>query len=293
MGFKERIRSGQGPLLGDGAWGTFLYEKGLKAGECPDAWNLSRPEDVKSVAEAYFNAGSDCVETNSFGATSIKLADYGLSAKARDINLRAAELSRQAAGPDRYVLASIGPTGRLLMMGDVSEDEMRESFAEQALALSDGGADALCIETMSDLREAELALEAARSVSDLPLICTFTYSRTAKQEFRTMMGVSPEEAVRLSLEKGALIVGSNCGNGMSDMMDLAVEIRSLFPDALLMFQANAGLPSLQNGKQVYSEDAAFMASFLPALRTLKAAVIGGCCGTGPEHIRAFRSALDQ
>jgi len=293
MDFKQHLTERGGTLLGDGAWGTFLYDLGLKPGDCPDAWCLSRPEDVRAVASAYIQAGSDCVETNSFGASSIKLQDYGLGHKAREINLRAAELSRSAAGPDRYVLASIGPTGKLLMMGDVSEEEMHDSFAEQALALTEGGADALCIETMSDLREAEIALQAARSVSSLPLICTFTYEKTAKNEFRSMMGILPEEAVRMSLNSGAAVVGSNCGNGISDMLALAEYLRSLFPDAHLMFQANAGLPKHQNGKQVYTEDAAFMASFIPALRALKTSIIGGCCGTGPEHIRAFRQALDQ
>ncbi len=293
MDLLNRFREQGRPLLTDGAWGTFLFQMGLKPGDCPDHWCLTHPDEVQSIAQAYFDAGSDIVETNSFGASPVKLSDYGLAEKARDINLRAVELSRAAAGRDRLVMASLGPSGKLLMMGDVSEEDLYDGFFLQAKAFADGGADAVCIETMSDLQEAELAIKAVKSACTLPVFSTWTFDRTAKGEYRTMMGNSIHEAVSLSLASGADVIGSNCGNGMAGMLDIAREIREDFPDTPFMIQANAGLPHLDNGKQVYAETPESMAAFIPELMRLGIALVGGCCGTTPETIQKFRSVIDK
>ena len=167
----EEIQKGK-KLVSDGAWGTFLQARGLQAGDCPELWNITHPDVIVEIAKSYIDAGSDMVETNSFGGSRIKLAHYGLDDRTYELNKVAAELSRKAAGDNKYVLGSIGPTGKILMMGEVSRDEMFDAFKEQAIALEDGGADAIVIETMSDLDEATLALNAARENTDLELICT-------------------------------------------------------------------------------------------------------------------------
>ena len=281
------------PLLSDGAWGTFLYEMGLSAGESADEWCLSHPSEVENIARAYIEAGSDIVETNSFGTSILRLAEYSLEDKCYEMNKRAVELSRSAAGDSKLVFASMGPSGKLLMMEDVKENEMLESFKIQAMAFQAGGADAVCVETMSDLKEADLAIRSVLENTHLPVISTFTYDKTKQGEFRTMMGVSPKEAVEMALAAGADIVGSNCGNGIEGMVEIAAEIRSSFPRVPLMIQANAGLPKLVNGKQVYDESPDIMASFIPKLISLNVNIIGGCCGTGPDHIRAFRREIDR
>jgi len=278
----------QKTLISDGAWGTLLQEKGLEPGVSPESWNINFPEKVKEVAAAYIAAGSDMVETNSFGGSRFKLDHYGLGDKVWEINKRAAEISREAAGPDKIVLGSVGPTGIMLMMGEVSEEELYEAFREQVMALHEGGIDAVCIETMTALDEAVLAVRASKENTDLEVICTMTFDKTIQGDFRTMMGVSPEQMVEELIAAGADIIGTNCGNGMENMIPIVETIRKVNPNIPILVHANAGLPHLHDGKNVFDETPEITASYIPALIKAGANIIGGCCGTTPEHIQGIR-----
>lgn len=280
-------------LVSDGAWGTFLYNKGLKPGECPESWNIERFEDVKAIAEIYISAGADMVETNSFGGSRIKLEHFGLDGRTAEINEAAARASRKAAGNDKYVIASIGPTGKMLIMEDVTERQLYDAFKEQAAALEKGGADAICIETMSDKEEAAIAVKAAKENTKCEVICTFTFEKTISGEYRTMMGVSPADAAKAAVEAGADIIGTNCGNGIERMIDIVREMRAAYPDKPILVHANAGLPVGEGGRDVYPDTPEVMASFVPELIKAGANIIGGCCGTTPEHIRAIKNAVKQ
>ncbi|MDR2232259.1 MAG: homocysteine S-methyltransferase family protein [Tannerella sp.] len=282
----DLLKSGK-ILVSDGAWGTFLHKKGLQPGECPDEWSLSHPDAVRDIAQSYIEAGADMVETNSFGASRLKLQHYGLQDKADEINEAAARLSREAAGEDKYVIASIGPTGKMLLMGDVTETEWYDCFREQAVALEKGGADAVCIETMTDADEAVQAIRAAKENTGLEVIATFTFDKTMQGEYRTMMGLTPADAADRALAAGATIIGANCGNGMERMIDIVKEIKASFPDALILVHANAGLPVTVNGVDTFPETPEMMAALVPALVAAGANIIGGCCGTTPAHIKAI------
>ncbi len=277
-------------LISDGAWGTFLYRKGLGRGQCPELWCVDRPDDVRDIASSYIAAGADMVETNSFGGTRIRLDSHGLGGRAGELNEAAARLSRAAAG-DAWVIGSIGPTGKMLVMGDVTREELRAAFGEQAEALARGGADALCIETMSDAEEAALAVRAAKEATGLEVICTFTFDKTVQGYYRTMMGLSPEDAAAAALDAGADIVGTNCGNGFAGMIEVVKAMRLAARGAPIMVQANAGLPASVDGVDVYPEGPADMAALVPALLDAGASIVGGCCGTTPEHIAAIRRAV--
>ena len=288
------LRSGR-LLVSDGAWGTLLKAKGLQAGECPDRWSLDHPREVRAIAEAYCAAGADLVETNSFGANALQLDHYGLAGRAAEISEAAARLSAgaaAAAGGERWVIASVGPTGRILMMGDVTEATLSAAFREQVAALARGGADAICIETMSDIQEALLALRAVKEQTACTAIVTFTFSRTRQGGYRTMMGVSPEAAATAMLAGGADIIGTNCGNGSEGMVEIVRAMRAVAGDAPILVQANAGLPRQVNGTDVFPETPAEMAAQVPRLVAAGASAIGGCCGTTPAHIAAIRAAVD-
>jgi 5-methyltetrahydrofolate--homocysteine methyltransferase len=288
--FKERVAQGD-ILISDGAMGTYLQAKGLKPGECMESWCISHPEVVKGIHEAYIAAGADIIETNSFGGTCYKLKPYGLVDKVKELNQAAAALARQAGAGKVYVSASVGPTGQIVEDegGDVTPQDLYEAFKEQVVALAEGGADALCIETMASLTEALQAIKAAKENTKLPVICTFTFEPGARG-FRTMMGVTPERAAREAVAAGADIVGANCGNGIVNMIEVTRQIRAAQPNTPILIQANAGTPVLEGDKTVFPETPGFMASKVPDLIKAGAQIIGGCCGTTPEHIAAIARA---
>jgi 5-methyltetrahydrofolate--homocysteine methyltransferase len=277
-------------LISDGAWGTYLQKMGLLAGECPELWSVERFDEVKCIAASYVEAGSDMVETNSFGANRFKLEHYGLADRVGEINEQAARASREAAGDDHWVIASVGPTGKMLVIEEVTEEELYEAFREQAMALEKGGADAVCIETMSDIGEAVQAIRAAKENTDLEVICTFTFEKTKQGTYRTMMGVSPADATRAAIEAGVDIAGANCGNGMERMVEVVREIREAFSDIPILVHANAGLPENIDGVDVFPETPEEMAGRVGEMIDAGANIVGGCCGTTPGHIRAMKQA---
>ena len=280
----ERIAEGR-VLISDGAWGTFLHQKGLKAEECPESWNIERPDDVLEIASSYVDAGADIVLTNSFGGSPAKLDGYGLRDKTYELNRAAAEISKKAAGNSALVLGSVGPTGKMVFMGEISEEELLEGLKEQVKGLAEGGVDGIVIETMSDLEEARIAILAAKSTSDLDVACTFTFSKTQTGEYRTMMGTGVEEFLAMAKEAGADVIGANCGNGTAGMIEIVKEIRALDPDIPVLVHANAGLPMYEDGKTVFPETPSEMATQMVDLVKAGANIVGGCCGTTPEHIK--------
>jgi 5-methyltetrahydrofolate--homocysteine methyltransferase len=286
----ELISDGK-TLVSDGAWGTFLQANGLKPGECPELWNLTRPEAVLDIAQGYIDAGADTIETNSFGGNYYKLEGFGLENQVYEINRKAAEISRKAAGDDKYVLGSIGPTGKILMMGDVTEEEIYDAFKKQAIALYDGGSDAIIIETMTAIDEASIAVRAARENTPCEIICTMTFDHLVTGEYRTMMGVSPSEMVNDLKVAGAHIVGANCSNGIEGMIRITEEIRSVDKNIPILIHANAGLPVLEGTCTIFPESPDMMATFATQLAKAGANIIGGCCGTTPAHIQRLVEVL--
>ncbi len=279
-----------GPVATDGAWGTQLQQRGLPVGACPDAWNITQPEMVEQVARAYVEAGSRVILTNTFGANRFVLARHGLDEQAAEINRAGVENSLRAASGKAAVFASIGPSGVMLMMGQVSEDELKAAFAEQARAIAEAGADGIVIETMSDPAEAALAVAAARETG-LPVVACMTFSSGAKRD-RTMTGATPEQAAEALFAAGADAIGSNCGHGIADMIDVCRRLRAA-TDRPVWIKANAGLPEIIEGETVYRQTPAEFASYAPQLVEAGVSFIGGCCGTTPEFIRAVAKAIDK
>lgn len=263
------------------------------SGPCPEAMNLERLEILEEIARRYLEAGADIIQTNTFGASPLKLAPHGLDVRAEEINRRAAEAVRNVVGGDVYVSGSCGPCGRLLKpLGDVEADEVRESFTQQMKALTEAGVDVICVETMTDLAEAAVAVEAAKSVApEVPVMATMTFDPTPRGFF-TMMGVSVEKAAEGLKAAGADIVGSNCGNGIVGMIEVARQFRDC-TDLPVIIQSNAGLPEMKGEELVYSETPEFMAEKAQALVDMGVSIIGGCCGTTPDHIRALRKMVDS
>ncbi|MCB0731470.1 MAG: homocysteine S-methyltransferase family protein [Ignavibacteriae bacterium] len=282
----EKINQGK-VLVSDGAWGTFLHQSGLQPGECPELWNVTNPDAVFKIAKSYVDAGADMILTNTFGGSPSKLKHYGLDDRTYELNKVGAEISRKAAGDDKLVLGSIGPTGVILMMGEVSEEELFEGFKIQAKGLADGGVDAIVVETMSAIDEAVLAIKAAKEVCDLEVLCTFTFEKTVDGKYKTMMGITPTQMLEAVKEAGASIIGANCGNGFENMIDIVKEFRNVDKLTPVLIHANAGKPILEEGKTVFPETPEIMVSRVDELISCGANIIGGCCGTTPAHISAL------
>jgi 5-methyltetrahydrofolate--homocysteine methyltransferase len=275
-------------LVLDGAMGTMLQERGLKAGQSPEEMNLTMPGVVEGVHREYLEAGADILVTNTFGGSSAKLSHYGLGEKLYEVNARAVTIARQVAGEDAYVAASMGPTGRFVEpVGDASFDEMTAIFREQARPLIEAGADLITLETFLDIKEARAAVIAIREISsDIPVIAMLTFDDNG----RSVLG-TPPEAAAITLEAvGANVVGSNCGLGVDGIYGILSAMRRVTRLPLIS-QANAGLPFLKDGKTIFPGTPEEMTAYHERMLELGVRIIGGCCGTTPAHIRAIREAL--
>jgi len=281
----------RGPVLTDGAWGTQLQARGLFPGEFPDSWNLTHADRVAQVAEAYVAAGSQVILTNTFGANRLRLTEAGLADRVAEINAAGVRISKASAGSRAYVFASMGPSGRMLVTGDVTADELAAIFREQASALATAGADALVIETMADLEEAKLAVAVAKETG-LPVVASMVFG-FGKDKDRTMMGTTPEQAAAGLVAAGADVVGANCGQGIEGFVKICARLRDAADSRPVWIKANAGLPKMLDGRAFYPTTPGEFASYLPALLEAGAGFIGGCCGTSPEFITELRRQLDH
>ncbi len=288
-GLRERLQSGV--IVGDGGWGTMLAERGLPAGAAPERWTLEHPEVIAEIARAYVDAGAELITTNTFGGSPIRLAQHRLENEFEAINRRGVEVVREAIGRRALVSASMGPSGRLLApLGDAEPEEVERGFAAQARVLVDAGADIICIETMTDLQEATLAVRAVRSASaTIPIIATMTFDITPRGPF-TMMGVSVAQAAGGLIAAGADVIGANCGGGVAEMIAVAHAFLASTSSPIAI-QPNAGLPVKKGGTLVYPASPEEFAAALTPLASRGIRLLGGCCGTTPDHIRALRSGV--
>ena len=280
----------KGPVLIDGAWGTQLQSQGLPSGEGSDPWNLTHPEAVEAVARSYVEAGSQIILTNTFQASRYPLERSGFADQVYEINRAGAAISKKAAQGSAWVFASMGPTGKMVMMGEVSEEDLFEAFREQVKGLLEGGADAIVIETMGDPVEAKVAVRAAKE-SGLPVVACMCFD-SGKNHDRTLMGTTPEQAVEELTSAGADVVGANCGQGIEDYLAICERFRAA-TDLPIWIKANAGLPEIVDGQAVYTTSPSQFAATIPKMIQAGANFVGGCCGTTPEFIRASAEILEK
>ncbi len=287
----KRLKDGE-ILVADGAMGTMLFDFGLKPGEPPESFNLTRPEVLEEIASLYLDAGAEIIQTNTFGASPLRLSLYSMDDKTEEISKNAVLAVRKVVGDGAYISASCGPSGKLLKpYGEVEPEEIYNSFERQIKALISAGVDAICVETMTDLREAELATRAAKAVSPpTPVMATMTFDPTPRG-FYTVMGTSIEDAAQELKQAGADIIGSNCGNGIENMIRIGKEFKK-YSTLPIIIQSNAGIPEMQGDKPTYPETPEFMTEKAKELVSMGVSIIGGCCGTTPEHIRAIRKMVD-
>jgi len=287
----ERIRRGE-PLVFDGGYGTMLFAAGLVDGACPELWNDTHPEIIRGIHRAYFDAGSDFVETNTFGGTRLKLGAYKMPERTRELNERGARLAREVCPPSGYVAGSIGPTSHIVEpYGDVTEQELYENFKEQAEALAEGGVDLFAVETMMYPEEALAAIRACRDATGLPVMATmfFQYEDLHDRD-RTMWGESPAEVAQKLLAGGGDAVGMNCGRGPDRAIVIVREMRAV-SQAPLVAYPNAGLPITTGDTVTYELGPEAMARDYPALLDAGATIVGSCCGSTPEHIRLISEVV--
>lgn len=280
------------PVLADGAMGTMLFAAGLQFGDPPEVWNLTASEVVRRVHRGYLDAGSQIIMTNTFGGNRLRLALHGNDGRVDELNRTAAILARaevNAAGGDALVVGDIGPSGEILApLGTLDYEVAVEAFREQAASLIAGGVDGIWIETMSDLTEIKAAIEGVRRASPgIALIATMTFDTRG----RTMMGVTPEDAVTSLLAWGADAVGGNCGNGPDELVPVIAKMRAVAPDAILVAKSNAGMPELVDMRAVYKAEPSVMATYAAEYRAAGATIIGACCGSTPSHLRAMGDVL--
>ncbi len=294
---RERIR--QGTFLLDGAMGTQLIARGVEAGRCNDYLNIDSPDTIFEIHQSYLQAGSDAVLTNTFGANKFVLARHGFSDKVEEINTAAAKIARRAAGEQKYVLGDIGPSGGFLKpLGDLKPEELKDAFAEQAKALLAGGVDGFIIETETALDEITIVIEAAKSVcGELLVFASMAFDKVA-DGFRTMMGVDVESAVAKMVSLGVDAVGFNCGTLLLDeYVELAGKfvstVKASSANVLIYAEPNAGKPQLVDGRAVYKVSPEDFAAAAEKIHSAGVNIVGGCCGTGPEHIEAVANRLKK
>ncbi len=284
---RERLAQ-DGILVADGATGTFLQRAGLPRGVAPERWNLENPAAILTLHRSYVDAGADLVTTNSFGGSRYRLSGHGLGDRLHDVNLLAARLARQAVDETAFVLGDLGPTGQLFEpLGALKRDDAVSAYTEQVAALVEGGVDGIIIETMSDLEETTAAVEGARRATDLPILVTMSFDTHG----RTMMGVDPARAARELWALGVDVVGSNCGRSLPENLEAIRKMREAVPEAVLMAKPNAGLPHVDGDTVGYDVTPKVMADYARRFAQLGVKIIGSCCGSGPEHIRAVAQAL--
>jgi 5-methyltetrahydrofolate--homocysteine methyltransferase len=281
-----------GPILADGAMGTMLFANGLQFGDPPEVWNLSHPDVIRRIQRGYLEAGSRIILTNTFGGNRLRLGLHGLSERVDELNRTAAIIARaevNAAGGTALVAGDIGPSGEIVQpLGTLDYDIAVDVFREQAASLVAGGVDLIWIETMSDLNEMKAAIEGVRRVAPgIALVTTMTFDTRG----HTMMGVSPEQAVEAMVAWGADAVGGNCGNGPDELVPVIERMRAVDPDAVLVAKSNAGMPELVDMRAVYRADPASMAGYGVELHEAGARIVGACCGSSPDHLRAMHDAL--
>lgn len=293
MTLRLEARAKREILIADGGMGTQLQARGLMPGDCPEEWCLSKPEQVKAVHAAYRAAGSQIVETNTFGGSRYKLAHYGLADKATEINRAGAALAREVAGDTQYVMASMGPTGLFMEpYGDETEASFFEAFAEQARAFEAGGADAVIVETMMAIEECCVAVRAVRECTGLTCLASLTFDPQPDGGFASMMGVTPEQFAEQAAAAGAHIIGVNCGTGPEHMVEVVKRLRTV-SDLPIIAMPNAGMPELVNGETVFPASPDEMAAYVERLASAGASIIGGCCGTTPAHIAAMAQRAQE
>lgn len=278
-------------VLLDGGMGTELIRYGFDQGECPESWNVEKPEIVKKIHQSYYDSGSDVVLTNSFGGSKIKLASHALKEKCYDLNYAAASLANEVKPLGKFVAGSMGPTGKFLKpQGEFTEEEFEDAYAIQAKALTEGRVDFLLIETQYDLKEALCALRAARRSSNLPVFVTMTFNRNPRGFF-TFMGNSASQCIEELEDKDVPAVGTNCTLNSKDMVDL-IKIMRDNTSLPLIAQANAGQPVLlSDGNVTYSQNVDDYVSFIPQMIKNGANIIGGCCGTNPDYIKRMAQII--
>jgi 5-methyltetrahydrofolate--homocysteine methyltransferase len=280
-------------LVGDGAMGSRLMERGLEPGECGELWNVDEPDLVAEVQREYVEAGADYLLTNTFGANGLVLGRHGLAGRVADLNRAAVTGARRAAGDRALVLGDVGPSGALLEpYGELTEGKLRLAFTPQVAALADAGSDALICETFESSAELAVLLDVARGCCGLPLIASMKFTPEPSGRYRSMMGDGPEALVRVAEAAGCAALGTNCGQGIQTMARLVGELSDL-SDLPIIVQPNAGMPKLVEGRTLYPEEPAVFARCLPDLYEAGARIFGGCCGTTPEHIRVIRQFADS